>query len=362
MDIRTLLKKSILSEEEKKELVEYICEEEKKYEDINFEIINFPKEKKRFKLIRKDSPKVTLGFQKTILGFMENRYEVAINHEKISEQSNEIVSLLTTIYHELCHVKQKTKATSLKYPLLATSLISKELLVTAKHKSYYKINYECMYGEIDARMVGRDKTIRLLTIYNPELSESIKGEFKARNYVDGAYKKLYIHKSGNDIDLGEILLSQKTDKMILNNPELLDSTPSLVFEYNNNGKRKTLKHLYEMEPYYLKDKNKAQQMLISAAIDEFMFIYLMLNKEESLIQFYNECGRDGLKRLEVALRNKIKDLQARKISNKKLLDSKIIEKTDYLTNYSILNHYSEILNTYLKLIDKLYITRQTKIK
>ena len=34
------------------------------------------------------------------------------------------------------------------------------------------------------------------------------------------YELYYKDKSGNDIDLGEILLSQKTDKMLLNNPEL----------------------------------------------------------------------------------------------------------------------------------------------
>lgn len=362
MDIRLLLSKDSLTTDETRELVRYICEEEKKYEGINFNIISYPKEKKKFRLIRKKEDIVTLGFQKTILGFMENKYEVAINHEVLEKHKAKITTLLTTIYHELCHVKQKTKSTKLRYPLVATSIFSKELILTSKNKEYYKSNYHSIYGEADARITSRDKTMRLLERYSQELLEEVKLDFKSRNYIDDALKKLYIHKSGSDLDLGEILISKKMDKIILSNPEIMDSMPALVFEYNNNGKRKDLQTLYEMEPYYLKDKNGGQKMLISSAIDEFMFIYVMLNKEESVVKFYNECGKDGLKRLEKALKNKLKNIQSRKVANKKLLECKYLDKSDYICNYNVLNEYNELIKTYLKLIDKLYISRQSKVK
>lgn len=362
MNIRDVLNKDVLTEEDKKFIVNYICEEEKKYEDINFNIIRYPEEKKKFKLFRKKEDVVTLGFQKTILGFMENRYEVAFNHSKIDESSLVLPTLLTTIYHELCHVKQKTKTTSLRYPLVATSIFSKELLVTGKHKSYYKSNYESIYGECDARIVAREKTLHLLGRYNKPLYDKVVDEFKAKNKVDNALRRLYIHRNGNDVDLGEISISKKVDKILSSNPEYIDSATCLIFEYDNKGRRKDLKTLYEMEEYYTRDKNPALKMMINDAISEFMFIYLMINKEESLMEFYNKCGNEGLKRLEKALRYKHKNIVSRKAYNKKLLDAKILDNKDYVENYYVLKGYEDLIKTYLKLITKLYISRQSKVK
>lgn len=362
MDIKELLKKQSLTEEEKNILVNYICDEEKKLEGINFQIITYPKEKKKFKLFKNNNHKVTLGFQKTILGFMKHQYEVAVNCDKIEESKLTLPTLLTTIYHELAHVKQKTMAAKARFPLTSTSLISKELLITLSNGKYYKNNYESVYGEIDARIKARNKTLHLLDRNNKKLAEEVRKDFLSRNAIDTALKTLYVHKNGNDIDLGEILLSKKIDKLVYRNPELLDAVPSLVFEYHNNGTRKDLKSLYSSEPYYLDGKNEGQKVLIKQAFDEFMFIYAMASKGEALIKFCDECGKNGLIRVENALKSKEKNLKERKTCNKKLYDIGMYSGSEFLDNNQLFDNYIELINVYLKLIQKLYTNRQTEVK
>ena len=281
MSLEDLLEKDSLTSEEKNRLIELICEKEKKFEGITFGVINMPK--KKYKLFKRKKDSDVLGIQVTTIKDGVPTFNVAI-----TEEETPLVVFLNTIYHEIEHVKQKDKLLTARYPLSINMILTKEFLASL-NKVYYKSNYNKLVTEINARLMGRKKTEWL--IKDKDSSNSLG----VRNYIDENLKRVYIL----DDDIGEISLSEKTDKFVLSHVDEIDNYPSLAFEYNKNGKRKSIKELYMVEPYYLKGKNDMLVNLIVEAFNELYFINVILGDYD-----YNSLSDDELRaRLEEVVKN-----------------------------------------------------------
>lgn len=338
MSLEELLEKDSLTNEEKNRLIELICEKEKSFEGISFGIINMPK--KKFKLFKVKRDDLVLGLQVTTIKNGIISYDVAINDTETS-----LTTFLNTIYHEIEHVKQKDKLLTTRYPLSINMVLTKEFIASL-NKAYYKANYNKLVTEINARLAGRKKTEWLLKTGN-------SNNLGVRNYVDENLKRVYII----DGDLGEISLSEKTDKFVLSHTDQIDNYPCLVFEYNKNGKRKSIKELNDVEHYYLVNKNEQVCNLIKEAFNELYFLNIMLGN--NLLESLNN---DELKRVVEALNYKLEQLEKRKISNQNLYNCKYYSDKEFNKNNSIFEEYIIAIKKVIDEINMVISSRKKEIK
>ena len=339
MSLEDLLEKDSLTSEEKNRLIELICEKEKKFEGITFGVINMPK--KKYKLFKRKKDSDVLGIQVTTIKDGVPTFNVAI-----TEEETPLVVFLNTIYHEIEHVKQKDKLLTARYPLSINMILTKEFLASL-NKVYYKSNYNKLVTEINARLMGRKKTEWL--IKDKDSSNSLG----VRNYIDENLKKVYIL----DDDIGEISLSEKTDKFVLSHVDEIDNYPSLAFEYNKNGKRKSIKELYMVEPYYLKGKNDMLVNLIVEAFNELYFINVISGDYD-----YNSLSDDELRRVLTSLEYKLKQIEIRRKANTNLYNCKYYSNKEFLRNDSIFSEYVTKINKVIAEMNMALSSRTKEIK
>lgn len=339
MSLEDLLEKDSLTSEEKNRLIELICEKEKKFEGITFGVINMPK--KKYKLFKRKKDSDVLGIQVTTIKDGVPTFNVAI-----TEEETPLVVFLNTIYHEIEHVKQKDKLLTARYPLSINMILTKEFLASL-NKFYYKSNYNKLVTEINARLMGRKKTEWL--IKDKDSSNSLG----VRNYIDENLKRVYIL----DDDIGEISLSEKTDKFVLSHVDEIDNYPSLAFEYNKNGKRKSIKELYMVEPYYLKGKNDMLVNLIVEAFNELYFINVILGDYD-----YNSLSDDELRRVLTSLEYKLKQIEIRRKANTNLYNCKYYSTKEFSRNDSIFSEYVTKINKVIAEINMALSSRTKEIK
>lgn len=83
----------------------------------------------------------------------------------------EVLHIITTLYHECRHLKQKTMMTS-NFDENIYEMYKEEILMNSL-EGYYTNNYRGTYCEKDARITGNEELINLLEIYFPYMQNAI---------------------------------------------------------------------------------------------------------------------------------------------------------------------------------------------
>ena len=144
----------------------------------------------------------------------------------------EVLHIITTLYHECRHLKQKTMMTS-NFDENIYEMYKEEILMNSL-EGYYTNNYRGTYCEKDARITGNEELINLLEIYFPYMQNAI---FYYKKQNEKEYNEIIANKKTFELSM-PVRVDEAIEKLVQVNPELLNTYPWLKHEYNIDGTRK----------------------------------------------------------------------------------------------------------------------------
>ncbi len=154
-----------------------------------------------------------------------------LEKNNLNEQP-EVLHIITTLYHECRHLKQKTMMTS-NFDDNVYEMYKEEILMNSL-EGYYTNNYRGTYCEKDARITGNEELINLLEIYFPYMQNAI---FYYKKQNEKEYNEIITNKKTFELSM-PVRVDEAIEKLVQVNPELLNTYPWLKHEYNINGTRK----------------------------------------------------------------------------------------------------------------------------
>ena len=154
-----------------------------------------------------------------------------LEKNNLNEQP-EVLHIITTLYHECRHLKQKTMMTS-NFDENVYEMYKEEILMNSL-EGYYTNNYRGTYCEKDARITGNEELINLLEIYFPYMQNAI---FYYKKQNEKEYNEIITNKKTFELSL-PVRVDEAIEKLVQVNPELLNTYPWLKHEYNIDGTRK----------------------------------------------------------------------------------------------------------------------------
>lgn len=154
-----------------------------------------------------------------------------LEKNNLNEQP-EVLHIITTLYHECRHLKQKTMMTS-NFDNNVYEMYKEEILMNSL-EGYYTNNYRGTYCEKDARITGNEELISLLEIYFPYMQNAI---FYYKKQNEKEYNEIITNKKTFELSL-PVRVDDAIEKLVQVNPELLNTYPWLKHEYNLDGTRK----------------------------------------------------------------------------------------------------------------------------
>ena len=154
-----------------------------------------------------------------------------LEKNNLNEQP-EVLHIITTLYHECRHLKQKTMMTS-NFDENIYEMYKEEILMNSL-EGYYTNNYRGTYCEKDARITGNEELINLLEIYFPYMQNAI---FYYKKQNEKEYNEIITNKKTFELSM-PVRVDEAIEKLVQVNPELLNTYPWLKHEYNINGTRK----------------------------------------------------------------------------------------------------------------------------
>ena len=154
-----------------------------------------------------------------------------LEKNNLNEQP-EVLHIITTLYHECRHLKQKTMMTS-NFDENVYEMYKEEILMNSL-EGYYTNNYRGTYCEKDARITGNEELINLLEIYFPYMQNAI---FYYKKQNEKEYNEIITNKKTFELSM-PVRVDDAIEKLVQVNPELLNTYPWLKHEYNINGTRK----------------------------------------------------------------------------------------------------------------------------
>lgn len=154
-----------------------------------------------------------------------------LEKNNLNEQP-EVLHIITTLYHECRHLKQKTMMTS-NFDENIYEMYKEEILMNSL-EGYYTNNYRGTYCEKDARITGNEELINLLEIYFPYMQNAI---FYYKKQNEKEYNEIITNKKTFELSM-PVRVDEAIEKLVQVNPELLNTYPWLKHEYNIDGTRK----------------------------------------------------------------------------------------------------------------------------
>lgn len=154
-----------------------------------------------------------------------------LEKNNLNEQP-EVLHIITTLYHECRHLKQKTMMTS-NFDENIYEMYKEEILMNSL-EGYYTNNYRGTYCEKDARITGNEELINLLEIYFPYMQNAI---FYYKKQNEKEYNEIITNKKTFELSM-PVRVDDAIEKLVQVNPELLNTYPWLKHEYNIDGTRK----------------------------------------------------------------------------------------------------------------------------
>ncbi len=154
---------------------------------------------------------------------------------------------LQTIFHEMVHVGQIENlytGKSFNENAFRTAL---ETVVNDFSPNFYTDNYDKLFRENQADLVGLDETKKLIKAYNKTLYNHCSNviENKIKYYGNNMYSKENQSILGKKTFKTNLLLSLITEKSIQKDPTLLEKYPILKKAYNLDGTKKNIIQLIE---------------------------------------------------------------------------------------------------------------------
>ena len=258
LNLKEKLKQNIFTEEEQKqiqketnwindynysftksiEILDKVFKDDKK--DIDYMMV-FGALKSLAKTFMGEEMYVYLTEDNNIYGraYQENKSIVlnVYNIKDLLEKNNlneqpEVLHIITTLYHECRHLKQKTMMTS-NFDENIYEMYKEEILMNSL-EGYYTNNYRGTYCEKDARITGNEELIDLLEIYFPYMQNAIF-YYKKQNKKE--YNEIITNKKTFELSM-PVRVDEAIEKLVQVNPELLNTYPWLKHEYNIDGTRK----------------------------------------------------------------------------------------------------------------------------
>ncbi len=144
----------------------------------------------------------------------------------------EVLHIITTLYHECRHLKQKTMMTS-NFDENIYEMYKEEILLNSL-EGYYTNNYRGTYCEKDVRITGNEELINLLEIYFPYMQNAI---FYYKKQNEKEYNEIITNKKAFELSV-PVRVDEAIEKLVQVNPELLNTYSWLKHEYNIDGTRK----------------------------------------------------------------------------------------------------------------------------
>lgn len=154
-----------------------------------------------------------------------------LEKNNLNEQP-EVLHIITTLYHECRHLKQKTMMTS-NFDENIYEMYKEEILMNSL-EGYYTNNYRGTYCEKDARITGNEELINLLEIYFPYMQNAI---FYYKKQNEKEYNEIITNKKTFELSM-PVRVDEAIEKLVQVNPELLNTYLWLKHEYNIDGTRK----------------------------------------------------------------------------------------------------------------------------
>lgn len=154
-----------------------------------------------------------------------------LEKNNLNEQP-EVLHIITTLYHECRHLKQKTMMTS-NFDENVYEMYKEEILMNSL-EGYYTNNYRGTYCEKDARITGNEELVNLLEIYFPYMQNAI---FYYKKQNEKEYNEIITNKKTFELSM-PVRVDEAIEKLVQVNPELLNTYPWLKHEYNIDGTRK----------------------------------------------------------------------------------------------------------------------------
>ena len=258
INLKEKLKQNIFTEEEKKriqketkwindynysftksiEILDKVFKDDKK--DIDYMMV-FGALKSLAKTFMGEEIYIYLTEDNNIYGraYQENKSIVlnVYNIKDLLEKNNlneqpEVLHIITTLYHECRHLKQKTMMTS-NFDDNVYEMYKEEILMNSL-EGYYTNNYRGTYCEKDARITGNEELINLLEIYFPYMQNAI---FYYKKQNEKEYNEIITNKKTFELSM-PVRVDEAIEKLVQVNPELLNTYPWLKHEYNIDGTRK----------------------------------------------------------------------------------------------------------------------------
>ncbi len=217
-----------------------------------------------------------------------------------------LFDLISTCFHELQHAKQNNyeKLGDGKELSLYCYQKMKEKIIVDNDRLFYKKNHDQFISEIDADIVGYQKT---LSFFEKYLMNRYK---KVKNYGLKMLNKRLI----DNIFYNEEFINVHLKMILKKDIRLFDKNPLLLLEYNKDGSRKKLREILK----YLK-QNPQNEELVNHVVVSNLYQF---NTLESFYQQLIGIKKDDL----ILIKNILNSEYLKKTKQEKVLDSFLEEE------------------------------------
>ena len=213
------------------------------------------------------------------------------NYNSLDPNTNVLkgVSVLSTLFHELQHVRQWNEfrndvaMNSTVFNVVKSRILNKYL--SDENNSEYHVNYQYREIEREADTFGWVKTYSTLLEYAPK--RSIEIEQVKRNAVAVLYEQsVALQKDLEKNRLFEIdnYNVTKLTEILKEHPELIKEYPHLKLFFNENGERKSLKEL--LLTYCDIEKNNYLFENYDVDIEVFNEFFKIIIKDTGIYKFF----------------------------------------------------------------------------
>lgn len=180
--------------------------------------------------------------------FSDSSKELNLSVKAIFAMENGIYNIIDTIFHEVRHAVQKKDINNNNIQNISEYDMIKEKLIRKNNFLFYDDNYESLTAEIDARIEGRKKMYQYLQSLGISVEQILEGDIFYNKETKKTYEEYLQEETDRlenpnkkfKINLFETKsLDSIFDGLISKYPNLIKENPSLKYEYNEDGTRKS---------------------------------------------------------------------------------------------------------------------------
>ena len=171
---------------------------------------------------------------------------ICIDEDVIGTFRNLNVRAIVTVMHELVHLEQHLSIEKNDFSGNNYRILKEDILID-NIKNFKNKNEWVLYKEIDARKKGLLRAISYLTSLEYDTNK-----LRIRHDYDNdyevitleEYKQIVLNDYEKSIEKNkELNVNKRLDKIIKNNPKIIQDKPILKYEYNDDGSKKKIEEI-----------------------------------------------------------------------------------------------------------------------